>query len=60
MERGRREGDQNDWGENLNPFYSLAFLTGRITEAKQGQIEKCETTGSSREIFKAVFLIAAG
>lgn len=29
MESGRREGDQNDRGENLNPFYSLAFSDGR-------------------------------
>jgi len=39
-ENGRREEDQNDRGENLNPFYPLAFLTGRITETKQEQTER--------------------
>jgi hypothetical protein len=53
IESGRKEGDQNDWGENLNPFYPLTSLTGRITETKQEQtkIHKRETRGSSREKF---------
>ena len=57
-EDGRREGDQNNWGEILNPFYPFAFRTGGIRGPNKDK-QRCrwETGGLSRERCRAVFLI---
>jgi len=51
-----REGDQNNRGEILNPFYSFAFRMGVIRGTKQGQTERRSGSLSSG----SVLLIGVG